>query len=818
MLFNNDVEFHQKILIVDDDPANLHLLNTALSDLAVILCSSGGEDALVQAETEQPSIILLDIEMPEMNGFEICSKLKNNPKTCNISVIFVTAHNESTFEYKSLEHGGIDFISKPIDITLCRLRIKNHLMLKQHEAALIEAKKDMQALVNQVSAYISYWSEDLNNLFNNDYDGKWLNLSHKATISKHASDILPINLYLRILECLELDQLHHEFEIKLPDNLHQISYAQVHLTVAKQEGKFAGLLLTMTDISSIKQAKKQLNIENNRLRIMLNSIGDAVVATDKLGHVTFMNPIAERLTGWVNRDAMGLHIDEVMDLCDATTKYKGQNPVTIALKEQRTVGMALNCQLTSLNGTVYRVEDSASPIKDDEGNITGAIIVFHDCSESVAMAVKMSHLANHDQLTDLPNRILLHDRVSHACNIARAHSKLVALLLIDIDHFKYINDSLGHAHGDLMIKLVAKRLQSLIDPNATLARIGGDEFVLLLPNITSANQIDTIANDIVQSTRTPFRTKGNEHTLSVSIGISIFPTDSVRCEEMMTHADAAMYRAKDLGRDRFCYFSQDLENQLVKRNQLIKQLRTAIDTEAIEVYYQPKFDLQTMEIVGAEALARLITPNGDIISPLDFIPLAEEVGFIHELGKIILLKSCMAAKQWIDQGFNLRIAVNIAAKQFTNSNFCETVTNALEITGLRSHYLELEVTESALMHDFDEALAILNTLSSIGLTIAIDDFGTGYSSLSYLKYFPVNTLKIDQSFVKDMFVDEQSLDIVKAVVNLAKSLNLTLVAEGIEFQQQLDQLKTLQCEQGQGYLFSKPIRLEEFNHLLQHGS
>lgn len=286
----------------------------------------------------------------------------------------------------------------------------------------------------------------------------------------------------------------------------------------------------------------------------------------------------------------------------------------------------------------------------------------------------------------------------------------------------------------------------------------------------------------------------------------------------MTHADAAMYRAKDLGRDRFCYFSQDLENQLVKRNQLIKQLRTAIDTEAIEVYYQPKFDLQTMEIVGAEALARLITPNGDIISPLDFIPLAEEVGFIHELGKIILLKSCMAAKQWIDQGFNLRIAVNIAAKQFTNSNFCETVTNALEITGLRSHYLELEVTESALMHDFDEALAILNTLSSIGLTIAIDDFGTGYSSLSYLKYFPVNTLKIDQSFVKDMFVDEQSLDIVKAVVNLAKSLNLTLVAEGIEFQQQLDQLKTLQCEQGQGYLFSKPIRLEEFNHLLQHGS
>lgn len=816
MLFNNDVESRQKILVVDDDPANLHLLAAALGDLAQVLCSLGGSDALEQAETELPDIVLLDIEMPEMNGFEICRRLKNNPKTCNISIIFVTAHNESTFEYKSLEHGGIDFIGKPVDIALCRLRVKNHLMLKRHEAALIETQKDMQALVNQIPAYISYWSEDLNNLFNNDYEGKWLNLPHETTISKHASKILPTNLYLAILDCLELDQLNHEFEIKLPDNRHQISDAQVHLTIAKQDNKFAGLLLTMTDISSIKQAKKQLYTENNRLRIMLNSIGDAVIATDKLARVTFMNPIAERLTGWINRDAMGLHIDEVMDLCDASTKYKGQNPITIALKEKRTVGMALNCQLTSLNGTVYMVEDSASPIKDDEGYITGAIIVFHDCSESVAMAVKMSHLANHDQLTDLPNRILLHDRVSHACNVAKANDKLVALLLIDIDHFKYLNDSLGHALGDLMIKLVAKRLQSLIDPNATLARIGGDEFVLLLPNINSASQIDTIANDIVQSTQTPFRIEGKEHTLSVSIGISIFPTDAIRCEEMMTHADAAMYRAKDLGRARFCYFSQELENQLLKRNLLITQLRTAIDTEAIEVYYQPKLDLKSMKIVGAEALARLFTPTGEMISPLDFIPLAEEAGFIHDLGKIILLKSCAVAKKWNDEGHDLRIAVNIAAKQFTNPNFCETVTNALELTGLRSKYLELEVTESALMHDFDEALTILNTLSSIGLTIAIDDFGTGYSSLSYLKYFPVNTLKIDQSFVKDMFVDEQSLDIVKAVVNLAKSLNLTLVAEGVETQQQLEQLKTLKCEQGQGYLFSKPLPLGQFNLLLQN--
>lgn len=815
MLFGNGVNYRQKILIVDDEQLNLHMLEQSLNDLADIICSTGGNDALIKAEAYQPSIILLDIEMPQMDGFEICSRLKNNPKTCQISIIFITAHQESTFEYKSLESGGIDFISKPIDMILCRLRVKNHLLLKQQEKALIEAKQDVQALLQQIPVHVTYWNSDLYLQYCNDDDGKWFNLPIDKAISRHASALLPDNIYQEIVHRIASAETEDDFEVALENSQNDIQYIQANMTKRGGQDQLNGMLLTLTDISSIRQAKKQLGIENSRLKIMLNSIGDAVIATDNEAKITFMNPIAERLTGWVMRDAIGLHIDEVMDICDATTQYRGQNPISIALKEQRTVAMALNCQLNSQDGTTYQIEDSAAPIKDDEGNITGAIIVFHDISETVAMAIKMSHLANHDQLTDLPNRILLHDRVTHACTVAQANQQQVALLLIDIDHFKYLNDSLGHSYGDLIIKQVAKRLQLLVAPNTTLARIGGDEFVLLLPAIDSTGQVDSIAEDIVTRINTPFRIQGKEYPLSVSIGISLYPTDAIRAEELITHADAAMYRAKDLGRNRFCYFSEDLERQLFKRHELITLLRIAIDTDAINVYYQAKVDLKTLKIVGAEALARLTSPTGKVISPLDFIPLAEETGLIHELGEQILTKSCIAAKQWYEDGYELQIAVNIAAKQFTNPHLCASVANILELSQLRSDLLELEVTESALMHDFDEALTILNTLSALGLTIAIDDFGTGYSSLSYLKFFPVNTLKIDQSFVKDMLCDEQSLDIVRAVIHLAKSLKLKLVAEGIEDDDQLEKLKSLQCELGQGYLFSKPLPLDEFEQLLR---
>lgn len=699
MLTTVDQSFAHRVLIVDDEPSSLMILEGALSDIAEVICSDTGFGAIEKAQQFLPEIILLDIELPDISGLEVCKRLKNNPKTSGVTVIFITSHNESKFEHLSLELGGIDYIQKPVDLKVCRLRVGNHLKLKTQEQQL-------------------------------------------------------------------------------------------------------------------KHSQRLLAIESERLRVTLNSIGDAVIATDKEENVTFMNPIAERMTGWIMHEAVGKHITDIMQLCDATTKHKSLNPISIALKEQRIVAMALNCQLTSLDGRVHRVEDSASPIRDGEGNIIGGIIVFHDVSESIAMAVKMSHLANHDQLTDLPNRILLHDRVAHACQVSINNGFYVALMLIDIDHFKYLNDTEGHHYGDLIIKLVGKRLESIVDLNTTLARVGGDEFVLLLPDIKSTCHVDAVASDIVHAMHQPFRIDGKEFNLTISVGISINPTDSNTAELMMSHADAAMYKAKEHGRDRFCYFSDDLEHEFHQRQSIDKLLRAAIESNSLEVHYQPKLLLSDKKIVGAEALVRLRDEDGNLISPIHFIPLAEETGLINKLGHNVLKQSCKAAKKWLDQGHPIKIAVNVAAKQFTDPNFIENVAQVLEDTALPSSYLELEVTESALMRDFDETIATLNGLSDLGLSIAIDDFGTGYSSLSYLKLFPVDVLKIDQSFVKDMVVDKQSIDIVKAITHLAHSLNLRIVGEGIEEQAQLDMLIQLGCEEGQGYLFNKPMPESEFDKLI----
>lgn len=283
MLFGNDVETRQKILVVDDESANLHLLEQSLTDLAEIICSTGGQDALDKAEQHQPAIILLDIEMPQMNGFEMCKRLKNNPKTCNSAVIFVTAHSESSFEYKSLSSGGIDFIHKPIDLATCRLRVKNHLLLKRQEQTIIEARQDMQALVNQIPSYISYWSKDLLNRFHNDYNGRWFGTIPQDALGKPASSLLPKALYEEILARIASNKPKHQFEVALEDTPGKIDYAQAHLTIRKQDGHVAGMLLTLTDITSIKRAKSQLDTENRRLKIMLNAIGDAVIATDKIG-------------------------------------------------------------------------------------------------------------------------------------------------------------------------------------------------------------------------------------------------------------------------------------------------------------------------------------------------------------------------------------------------------------------------------------------------------------------------------------------------------------------------------------------------------
>lgn len=806
MLFNQPSKAPSKILIVDDEETNIMLLKEALNDLGEIQIAYSATEAIEKATTFTPDIVVMDVDMPGMNGIQACKHIKQLPNTEYTSVVFVTSYQESEIEASAFLAGGADFISKPIDFGTCRLRVNNQLKLQEYAKTITSAKDDLDSLVKHLPVFISYWNTTWENQFSNDPTGKWLGFNSTELFGKAIETVFPDHIVNEIHQIIsESDKPLYSFETSYQPPEQDTVYLNISISKSVQRDEPVGYLMTLSDITSLKRAESQLYDEKERLRITLNSIGDAVIAVDTEGIITFINPIAERMTGWHAKSALGRPIETVMNIVIEGVSESSVNPVRLALQEQRIVGMALNSKLHNQNGEEFHVEDSAAPIRDKDGVITGAIIVFHDVSEAVAMSIKMSHLANHDQLTDLPNRILLHDRLTYACKLAHYSNKKVATILIDIDHFKYINDTLGHTIGDELIRQLAYRIQEIIPESCTLARIGGDEFLLLIPNISHIEEVDEMANNITHAMHQPFEIVQQRLNVSASLGISIYPNDAATHDDLMRHSDVAMYRAKHEGRNRYCFFSDELEKQVLKRHSLQLRLREAISNNEIQVYYQPKVQLTDGKLIGFEALARLQDENGHFVSPCDFIPLAEETGQITALGFQVLEKACLQASHWQQKYDHFSVSVNVSVGQFADENFVNSVLKTLEKTGLPCSLLELEVTESALMSDNDKSYAILTDLYKRGIKVSIDDFGTGYSSLSYLKKFRVDILKIDQSFVKDMLLDVSDLDIVKTIISLANSMKLNTIAEGIETSEQRDALLSLGCQIGQGYYFSRPM-------------
>ena len=807
-MFTTPQEEISKILVVDDSLHNIMSLKEILRDCGQLYFAESGKDALELIPNVNPDVILLDIEMPDMDGWSMCRILKKDPRFAEIPVIFITGHDEKDYESISLELGGIDFIHKPFSPKTCKLRVTNQLKMRMQNKLINKGKEQLHALVRQVPVLITYWSTKWVNMFSNDYSGSWFNLNNSADSQFTIDQAFPQELSDAIQSKADYNS-EQKYTVKCTVDS-EIRFYQLFQTPVIHQETLEGHLVTIVDITELKIAKQALYSEKERLRVTLNSIGDAVIATDINGHITFMNPIAERMTGWRFKDARGEKIEKVMPLRDASSKHSLTNPLYLALREQRTVAMALNSELLSQNGQIYAVEDSAAPIRNENGEIIGAIMVFHDVSETMAMAIKMSHLANHDQLTDLPNRILLQDRLTVACATAKTHGSKVSALLIDIDNFKYLNDSLGHQAGDELICLMAARLKALIPQSYTLARLGGDEFVILMSDISSADLVDNLASKLLDAMHEQFKLKDQLYSVSISIGISVFPDDAPDAEQLIRHADVALYKAKHEGRNRYSFFSDELESALMQRHQLESLVRSALKNDGLEVHFQPKYDLASKKIVGAESLARLKDSSGNYVSPADFIPLAEESGLIIELGRQVLLNTCAVAKRLAQLGYRIPISANVSAGQFCSVELENHIKTALEENELSANLLELEITETALMLDADLTKTKLEQLKKFGISISIDDFGTGYSSLAYLKKFDVDIMKIDMSFVRDMLCNKHDYEIVKTITSLGLSMGLSLVAEGVETQEQNDALLSLGCGTGQGFLFSKPLPVEDF--------
>jgi diguanylate cyclase (GGDEF)-like protein len=448
-----------------------------------------------------------------------------------------------------------------------------------------------------------------------------------------------------------------------------------------------------------------------------------------------------------------------------------------------------------------------------------ATIEANKLAEQVETArVDLDHLAHHDILTDLPNRILLQDRLGQAVEIARRQGRKFAVMFMDLDHFKHINDSLGHTVGDQLLQSVAQRLVGSVRQSDTICRQGGDEFLLLLPYIEHAEDAALSAQKMLAATALSHHIEGYDLHISVSIGISIYPDDGLDAETLIRRADTAMYYAKESGRNNYKFFELDMNVLAVQRKSIETDLRLALERQEFVLYYQPKINLHSGLIVGVEALIRWQHPELGLLPPAQFVHIAEDCGLILPIGRWVLRKACLQAQAWRQAGLPpLTIAVNTSAIEFRAKDFLENLCATLEDTRLDTRYLELELTESILMQDAESTDSVLHALSDLGVKLAIDDFGTGYSSLSYLRQFPIDTLKIDQSFVNQMTSNPDDATIASTVISMGKSLKLHVIAEGVETPEQYAFLLAQHCDEGQGYYFSPPLAAEALATLLQTG-
>ncbi|SEC34613.1 putative bifunctional diguanylate cyclase/phosphodiesterase [Terriglobus roseus] len=584
----------------------------------------------------------------------------------------------------------------------------------------------------------------------------------------------------------------------------------------KGEIETRGLIRALRYAVERKSMQSAVFAEKERAQATLNCIGDAVACTDNAGNITFLNEAAEKMTGWSLLEATGRSMAETFVILDATTRRLVSLEVATPGEERSASSMPPNCILIRRDGFEVPIEDSVSAIFDQDGNAEGAVIVFRDVSAARAMSGQMLRLAKHDFLTGLPNRMTLYDRIDQAISLAPRHQKRVAVLFLDLDGFKHINDSLGHSTGDKLLQSIAKRLVDCVRSSDTVSRQGGDEFVVLLSEVEIPDNTDITARRMLHAVAEPHTINQHQLHITASIGTSVYPDDGLDAETLIKNADTAMYQAKENGRNSSQFFKSAMNVRAVQRQGIEESLRVALKREEFSVHYQPKVNLVTQEITGAEALLRWTNPVRGSVSPVEFIPVAEDSGLIVPIGNWVLRQACIQAKQWKDVGLPIRnIAVNISAIEFRNEAFLDGVLAILEETNLDPTCLELELTESALIKHAEAAGSILKTLRHLGVQVAVDDFGTGYSSLSYLRKFAIDSLKIDQSFIHQIGASTEETTIVTAVIGMARGLNLKVVAEGVETRQQAAFLLDSQCDEAQGYYFSRPVAPQEFAKLLR---
>ncbi|TWT27800.1 bifunctional diguanylate cyclase/phosphodiesterase [Planomicrobium sp. CPCC 101110] len=574
---------------------------------------------------------------------------------------------------------------------------------------------------------------------------------------------------------------------------------------------FSFLLLSFSSFRKDAKLKKQSTEAELKFQSVIESANDAIIVSDHSGHILQWNQGAEKIFGYSKKEVLGLNLDLIVPEQSKEAHRKGMARY-YETRKPLLIGKTLELTGCRKDGTEFPFEISLGSWETEEGLFLSSII--RDISERKQTEEKINDLVYLDPLTELPNRRLFYDRLSSTLNQSKGDDQTFSLLFLDLDHFKLINDTFGHSIGDQLLIEATSRLQKRLSERDTVARLGGDEFVVILPH-TSHTEAAAFAQDLQQAFNEPFLFNGEEVFISLSIGIGMFPSDGDNQESLIKSADLALYRVKEEGRNGFQFHTSDMNEIVARKSKLAMSLRKGLEYGEFSIHYQPQIDLKTGTIIGVEALVRWTHSKLGAISPAEFIPLAEDTGAIIQIGEFVLREACKQNKSWQDAGLSpFRVAINISARQFSQTNLAQTVKEALEESGLAPEYLELELTES-IIQGSKSAITMMQELKKMGIHLSIDDFGTGYSSLSYLKLFPIDTLKIDQYFTRNIQVDAKDAALVDTIIRMAHNLELNVIAEGVETSEQLEFLKVRHCDQAQGYYFNKPLPATDIERIYQ---
>ena len=707
------------ILIVDDNAGKRLALVSVLETLKQnVITADSGRDALRCLLEHEFAVILLDVQMPIMNGFETARLIRSRQQSESTPIIFVTAFSRGeTDMVEGYSIGAVDFIFTPIIPDILRAK---------------------------VSVFVD--------------------LYHK----------------------IEAIKRHEE-----------------HLEVLVEQ-RTAALTLEIAE-------RKQAEVAIRKLSGAMEKVADSIFITDVNGVIEYINSAFETVTGYCRQEAIG-QTPRVIKSGKHDEQFYQQIWETVLEGEvYRNV-----CINRRKDGQLYHEAITITPLTDEQGKITHFISSGKDITENIQTQERLHHLAHHDALTGLPNRTLFVDRLKHALSRAERRKRAVAVMFLDMDRFKVVNDTLGHEAGDRLLQAMAARLHACVREGDTVARFGGDEFAGFLSDVASPEDVAIVVTKFLDALAPPFTIDGHELFISGSIGISLYPADGTDTQTLMKNADTAMYRAKQQGGNTSEFYHAEMNAHALKRLGWETGLRRALEREEFVVHYQPQFDLNGGSVIGFEALVRWENGESGSVLPSEFIPLLEETGLMIPVGDWILHTACAQHKAWMEAGLPpMRIAVNISSRQFDNSELLKTIQRVMEDKCMQPEFLELEITESILMKNSEPDIEALQAMSRMGMRFAIDDFGTGYSSLTYLKRFPINVLKIDQAFVQDITVNMDDAAIVRAIITMAHSLGMKTVAEGVETREQLDYLRTQGCDFAQGYYFSPPLSGDEIANLMK---